>query len=544
MLLINRAARIFLTAILLFAIMAFARSGFGAAEAQAAFDFNITLNPYLISLFPSHSGYVQVIVSLASGSPQNVTLSSSVFPQDGQVSTSFAQVSGNPPLLTTLIVNALAASPGKAYTITVTGTAPGLTHQASPLTLTINCSTGPCPKPHVDSTDKTSYAQGDLIQFKGSGFLPGDSTASCLTTDNSGTSICQNQSTADSQGDVSGSMQVSMNIPTGQQQFYLRDLTNNQQSNAIQLTISTPPHASLLTTSYVGQGSVIPSCPSGCSEPIGETMNLTATPAAGWTFSGWNMTGATCGGGLTSNPCVFTMTGVSVAATAYFTQSQTLITTFTGQGSLSPSCPTGCPVVVGSLVQIAASAAPGWAITSYHLSNGVQCNTQTGYTCAFTMPPFPVSFQVIFTETTMTTRVTSMVTSTMQTIATSTAVVGNTVTTTITIYTESVTTEGGTATTVTYSTGSATNTETQTSVMTLLSTLTTTFPFVALNLENPTLELTLAAIIILSLLVLGVSVIRQFAPRRGLAATCTHCGSKNPSSTKYCVKCGEILKGS
>jgi hypothetical protein len=130
----------------------------------------------------------------------------------------------------------------------------------------------------------------------------------------------------------------------------------------------------------------------------------------------------------------------------------------------------------------------------------------------------------------------------MQTIITSTSIVGNTVTTTITMYTESATQQSGTATIVTYLTSSTTNTEIQTSAMTSFSTLTTTVPSVAMNLENPALELTLAAIIILASMVLGVSVIRQFAPRKEV--TCAHCGSKAPSSTKYCVGCGETLKGS
>ena len=131
------------------------------------FDFSVSLNGYSLSVAPNRSGYDGVTVALVSGSSQSVNLTSQISPQDGELSAYFAQPSGNPTFITTLIVNALAASPGKTYTITVTGTSQGITHQAPPLTVTISCPQGPCPKLHVDWTDKTSYSQGESIQFQG-----------------------------------------------------------------------------------------------------------------------------------------------------------------------------------------------------------------------------------------------------------------------------------------------------------------------------------------------------------------------------------------
>jgi len=539
MALINRATRILLMAFLMFNLLTVAFNAFESTEAQAAFNFGVTLNGYSLSVAPSHEGYVQVAVSLVSGSPQNVTLTAGVSPQDGYVSGSFAQPSGNPPFVTTLIVNVMAAPPGKTYTITIMGTAPGLTRQAPPLSLTVSCPQGPCPKPHVDWTDKTSYSQGESIQFRGSGFYTGDAAASCLTTDNNATSICQNQAAANTQGDVSGSMQITSKIPTGPQQFYLEDLTNDQQSAKVALTILQA--SPILTTTFSRQGSVSPSCPSGCPESVGQVMNVTATPAVGWTFSGWNMTGASCLGGLNSNPCVFTMPNNPVSANANYVQYQTLTTTYTGQGTLSPSCPSGCQVAVGSTISITANPATGWVISGYQLTNGISCGPQIGYTCAFTMPSYPVSFEVTFAETTTTTKTTVTGTYAVTTSVTSTSSVESTVTSATTITTQSTTQLSGTQTTITlYSTGSTTTTQTQNYATTQLLTLTTTTASTIMNVPDPLLEVGLAAVILISSIIIGVNVIRQ-SPRHR-AVTCASCGFKNSTPGKYCVGCGEPLK--
>ena len=536
---INRATRILLMAFLTLTLMTVALSAFGSAEAQAAFDFSVTLNGYSLLVAPNHEGYVQVTVSLVSGSPQNVALTAGVSPQDGYVSGSFAQPSGNPPFVTTIIVNAMAAPPGKTYTVTVTGTAVGLTRQAPPLSLTISCPQGPCPKPHVDWTDKTSYLQGESIQFRGSGFYTGDAVASCLTTDNIATSICQNQIAADAQGDVSGSMQVTSKITTGPQQFYLEDLTNDQQSAKVALTILQA--SPLLTTTFSGQGSLSPSCPAGCPESVGQTVNVTATPAAGWTFSGWNMTGASCLGGPNANPCVFTMPNNPVSANANYVQYQTLTTTYTGQGAISPSCPSGCQEAVGSTISITASPATGWIISGYQLTNGISCAPQVGYTCTFTMPSYPVSFQAAFAETTSTTKTSVTVTYSATTSVTSISSLESTVTSMITITTQSTTQLSGTQTTIVVSsTGSTTTTQTQNYEATQFSTLTTTTASTVTSISDPLLELGLAAVILISSLIIGVNVVKQ-SPRHGVV-TCASCGFKNSTPGKYCVGCGEPLK--
>jgi hypothetical protein len=233
-------------------------------RAQAAFDFNISLNGYSLSVAPNHSGFVQVTVNLASGTPQNVTLISVISPNDGLLSASFGQSWGFPSYVTTLVINARNATQGKQYTIIVSGQYRGLVKQAPALTVTISCPQGTC---------------------------------------------------------------------------------------------------ATLTTSSVGQGAVQPSCPSGCSETVGQTISVSAIPDPNWAFGGWNMTGTSCANG--GSPCVFVMPNNPVSITANFVQqpvqqTQPLYTSYSGEGQLSPSCPSGCPIQVGSSVSIIATPASGW----------------------------------------------------------------------------------------------------------------------------------------------------------------------------------------
>jgi hypothetical protein len=61
-----------------------------------------------------------------------------------------------------------------------------------------------------------------------------------------------------------------------------------------------------------------------------------------------------------------------------------------------------------------------------------------------------------------------------------------------------------------------------------------------MNLPDPLLELSLAAVILISSLIIGVNVIKQ-SSRHGIV-TCASCGLKNSTPGKYCVGCGEPLK--
>jgi hypothetical protein len=61
-----------------------------------------------------------------------------------------------------------------------------------------------------------------------------------------------------------------------------------------------------------------------------------------------------------------------------------------------------------------------------------------------------------------------------------------------------------------------------------------------MSVPDPLLELGLAAIILISSLIIGINMIKQ-APRGGVV-TCANCGFKNSTPGKYCAGCGELLK--
>lgn len=89
------------------------------------------------------------------------------------------------------------------------------------------------------STDKMIYAQLESVLFTGTGFTPGGSISSCISTGNvAGVGLCVGQPNADSGGNVGGSMLVGTNIPSGPQKFWVADISTGRDSNAVQLTIT------------------------------------------------------------------------------------------------------------------------------------------------------------------------------------------------------------------------------------------------------------------------------------------------------------------
>lgn len=89
------------------------------------------------------------------------------------------------------------------------------------------------------TTDKTTYAQLESILFTGTGFTPGGSISSCISTGNvAGVGLCVGQQNADSGGNVGGSMLVGTDIPSGPQKFWVSDVSTSRDSNAVQLTIT------------------------------------------------------------------------------------------------------------------------------------------------------------------------------------------------------------------------------------------------------------------------------------------------------------------
>ena len=114
------------------------------------------------------------------------------------------------------------------------------------------------------------------------------------------------------------------------------------------------PSEYTLTINTIGQGSV---SPGNITYPSGTIANLTAIPAAGWSFSGWS--GDASGN---TNPCTVSIDG-NKTITATFTQDSYLLTILTvGQGSVTNSNTT---CLSGTTVNLEATANAGWCFSDW-----------------------------------------------------------------------------------------------------------------------------------------------------------------------------------
>jgi hypothetical protein len=165
----------------------------------------------------------------------------------------------------------------------------------------------------------------------------------------------------------SASFKVASGTETGASTLYV--IANGIASQAMAVNIIS---GTALTVSVTGTGTVASSppginCPFACSAGFagGTPVTLTATPASGWTFSGW---GGACSG---SAGCTVTMNSPqSVSAT--FTQVFTLSATVSGSGTVTSSptgvtCPSTCNASfnVGTPVTLTAAPMNGWGFAGW-----------------------------------------------------------------------------------------------------------------------------------------------------------------------------------
>jgi uncharacterized delta-60 repeat protein len=149
------------------------------------------------------------------------------------------------------------------------------------------------------------------------------------------------------------------------------------------------PTTHTLTTAVNGQGSVssLPpgiACPTDCSEAYAEgaLVNLTASPAPGWTFMSWS-------GDCAATTCSLSMDqDHSVSATFVPVPTHVLTVAVSGQGSVASTppgiaCPADCSEIYagGTLVNLTATPAFGWVFFGW---SGGSCSG-AATTCAVTM---------------------------------------------------------------------------------------------------------------------------------------------------------------
>ncbi len=153
------------------------------------------------------------------------------------------------------------------------------------------------------------------------------------------------------------------------------------------ITANFTQSAYTLTINTVGSGSVTKN-PDKTTYVYGDSVQLTATPQAGWTFSGWSgdLTG-------TTNPATLAMNG-SKTVTATFTRVQyTLAVTIAGSGSVT-KVPDQVTYNSGDVVQLTAAPATGWqfsawsgALTGSTNPASITMDSNKAVTATFTQTP-------------------------------------------------------------------------------------------------------------------------------------------------------------
>lgn len=160
-------------------------------------------------------------------------------------------------------------------------------------------------------------------------------------------------------------------------------------ANPAQVTANFSLPSFTLTVSKTGNGIVTSSpagidCGASCSATFnsGATINLTATPATGYLFSGWS--GCT---GSSGTACSVTLSAAKTVVATFAPSTYGLTVSKSGSGSVSSSpagidCGATCSgnFANGSTVSLAATPATG-----YVLSGWTGCSSASGSTCSVTM---------------------------------------------------------------------------------------------------------------------------------------------------------------
>jgi uncharacterized repeat protein (TIGR02543 family) len=140
-----------------------------------------------------------------------------------------------------------------------------------------------------------------------------------------------------------------------------------------------------LTTIANGQGSVTPGNATYIS---GETVNLTATPAQGWSFAGWS-------GDATGTTGTTISMNSNKVVTATFTQNSYTLTAVTvGQGTVSAGNQT---VLSGTTLDLTATPAEGWSFAGWSgdatgtTSTSITMNSNKAVTATFTQNTYTLT---------------------------------------------------------------------------------------------------------------------------------------------------------
>lgn len=145
----------------------------------------------------------------------------------------------------------------------------------------------------------------------------------------------------------------------------------------------------------IPSGGSISLSPAQSGYVAGDIVTATATPAAGYTFSGWTgMAGCS-----TANVCTFTVPSGNVALTANFTPPSNLFPlrtqAFPAAGGTITPAPAAGGYTAGTSVTLTATPAAGYVIDYWY---GAGCTNYSGASCTFAMPAHDSDVYVVFKQ--------------------------------------------------------------------------------------------------------------------------------------------------
>lgn len=254
--------------------------------------------------------------------------------------------------------------------------------------------------PAVTSTDKTTYVQGDTIQYTGSGFTPNGAVQACLATDSSHATCITNEPNADSSGNAAGFFYTSTNWPTGAKSFWVYDVTTSTNSAAIPLTIlllivtttqtttstststsatttsttsryvtTTTTTTTSVSTSTVGQVCSFTSTTQTTNTIVAITVTSMSSSTTTTTTSSTSTFATTTSSTSTSISTTVTTTTVTVCTQSLTaTRTTTSFTTFTRPSTTISLVSTPNSISLGSPVVLSGSIAPNPGVVTVTIS--------------------------------------------------------------------------------------------------------------------------------------------------------------------------------
>mgnify|MGYP000562442893 CR=1 FL=1 len=173
------------------------------------------------------------------------------------------------------------------------------------------------------------------------------------------------------------------------------DYVYDSAGNLIEERINGAAGLSVTTQANPAAGGSVSISPPQSSFVAGDVVTVTATPTAGYTFTGWSGVS----GCSIASACTFTVGSTNIAAVANFVVPSTLqplrVSAIPAVGGTVSPTPNAAGYAAGTALSFTATPALGYAVKNWY---GAACAGVGGATCGFNMPARASDVYVTFTQ--------------------------------------------------------------------------------------------------------------------------------------------------